>query len=93
MRFEVQKSTKRSIECFERLGVLYHEKETNNKTFTPTCTLYTSSGNFNIVYYSTCFIFKVKNFSLKGCVPHVSNDLLKYISHVPNLVEVPLPTM
>lgn len=44
MRFEIQKSTKRGIECFERLGVLYHEKESTNKTSTPTCTVYTSSG-------------------------------------------------
>ena len=44
MRFEIQKSTKRGIEYFERLGALYHEKGTTNKTLTPTCTLYTSSG-------------------------------------------------
>jgi hypothetical protein len=44
MRFEVQKSTKRGIECLERLGVLYHEKEVNHSTPTPTCTLYTPSA-------------------------------------------------
>jgi len=48
MRFEIQKSTKRGIECFERLGALYHEKGTSNKTITPSCTLYTSYGNQNL---------------------------------------------
>ncbi len=38
MRFEIQKSTKRGIEYFERLGALYHEKGTTNKTLTPACT-------------------------------------------------------
>lgn len=72
MRFEIQKSTKRGIECFERLGILYHEKNAkNSRTPTPTCTLYTSSG----------------------CVPHITNDLIKYINNVPNILEVPLPSM
>lgn len=72
MKFEIQKSTKRGIECFERLGALYHEKgTTTTKTLTPACTLYTSSG----------------------CVPHVTNDLLKFVNYVPNIIEVPLPSI
>ena len=45
MRFEVQKHSKRGIDCLERLGMLYHEKGSANTTQTPMCTLYTSNGN------------------------------------------------
>jgi len=47
MRFEIQKQTKRGLECLERLGRIYHEKERLSAEFTttPSCTLYLSTGN------------------------------------------------
>jgi hypothetical protein len=42
MRFEVCKSTKRGIECFERLGKLHYEND--KVVHTPACTLYMPSG-------------------------------------------------
>lgn len=54
MRFEIQKHTKRGIDCFERLGKLYAESETKQAVKTPSCTLFLSSGklklNKNIVF-------------------------------------------
>ena len=44
MRFEVQKHTKRGIECLEKLGILHHENGTKNMTMTPACTLFASTG-------------------------------------------------
>jgi|LakMenEpi03Aug12_release.lakeMendotaPanAssembly.Ray.scaffolds.fasta_scaffold6690268_1 hypothetical protein len=63
MRFEIQKSTKRGIEYFERLGALYHEKGTTNKTLTPACTLYTSSGNQKSLLTTRfeSFVYKIHN--------------------------------
>jgi hypothetical protein len=42
MRFEVCKSTRRGLECFERLGKLHYENEKAIQT--PSCTLYMPSG-------------------------------------------------
>ena len=72
MRFEIQlKNTKRGIQCFERLGMLYHENGTKNLSITPACTLFTSAG----------------------VIPYVTNDLLRFITNLPNITEIPLSTM
>ena len=44
MRFEVNKHTKRGIDCLERLGKLYHDNEAKSSILTPTCTLFLSAG-------------------------------------------------
>lgn len=71
MRFEIQKHTKRGIDCLEKLGILHHENAAKSTTPTPTCTLFTSTG----------------------CIPYITNDLLKYIPNLPNITEIPLQTM
>lgn len=71
MRFEIQKHTKRGIECFEKLGKLYKDNEAKNLVKTPTCTLFLSTG----------------------CIPYISNDLLKFLNHIPNIAEIPFTTM
>ena len=69
MRFEVCKSTKRGLGCFERLGKLVYENE--KFLTTPSCTLYMPAG----------------------CIPYVTNDLLKHINYVPNIAEIPFASM
>lgn len=43
MRFEVQKHTRKGIECIERLGKLINDSKTIT---TPSCTLFLSTGIF-----------------------------------------------
>lgn len=68
MKFEVQKHTRKGIECIERLGKLTRDK---HEITTPTCTLFLSAG----------------------CVPFVTNDLLKHVKNIPKIIEVSLSTL
>lgn len=59
MRFEIQKHTKRGIDCLERIGKLCTENDSIKMAKTPTCTLFMSTGN---VYknFSQSFSYQIE---------------------------------
>ena len=93
MRFEVQKHAKRGIEYLERLGILYPENETKLSTTTPACCNLILIENIFIKMLIFLFPNKKGLFASAGCIPYVTNDLLKNISNLPNIVEIPLASM